>query len=246
MNTLNKTAERFIELNGWYQQPLGKLLCQSITEEMTTSLSRVFGYHALQLGIPVASEWLKQSPIQHQIIIDPNPKQPQGGLYADFEALPFANKSLDLVVAPHLFSLSENPALILQEISRVLMPDGYLAIVDFNPWSLWGLRQLGHRFSDRLPWSARYHSIWHMQRSVMSEGFAVKHIHQQFYRPPIESITLNDKFKVLETIAKLSWGFPGAAYICLAQKQTMTITRIRPIWSFRNFVLGKRFVQSAN
>lgn len=246
MDTITKTAERFIELNDWYQQPLGQLLSSAITDELASSLSRIFGYHALQLGLPNAKDWIKQSPIQHQIIIDPNHKHPQSGLCADFRELPFINKSLDLVLAPHLFSLNDEPTQVLQEISRVLLPDGYIALIDFNPWSLWGLRQLGHRFSDHLPWSARYHSIWNMQRSLMAEGFTVKHIHQQFYRPPIESMRLNDKFKVLETIGKISWGFPGAVYICLAQKQTMTVTRIRPIWSYRNFVIGKRFIHPTN
>ena len=66
-------------------------------------------------------------------------------LHCDFDALPFANQSLDLIVLPHTLEMTRDPHQALREVERVLMPEGRVVIVGFNPTSLWGLRQrLGH------------------------------------------------------------------------------------------------------
>jgi SAM-dependent methyltransferase len=66
-------------------------------------------------------------------------------LHCEFDALPFPNHSLDLVVLPHALELARDPHLTLREVERVLVPEGRVVITGFNPLSLWGLRQhAGH------------------------------------------------------------------------------------------------------
>ena len=55
--------------------------------------------------------------------------------------LPIATQSIDLVVLPHVLEFADEPHQILREVDRVLMPEGRLVIVGFNPWSLWGAAQ---------------------------------------------------------------------------------------------------------
>jgi ubiquinone/menaquinone biosynthesis C-methylase UbiE len=62
-------------------------------------------------------------------------------LNLDFDALPFDSASLDLVVLPHTLELASDPHQTLREVERVLVPEGRVVIVGFNPASLWGLRQ---------------------------------------------------------------------------------------------------------
>ena len=62
-------------------------------------------------------------------------------LGCDFDALPFDSQSLDLVVLPHALELARDPHLTLREVERVLMPEGRVVIIGFNPASLWGMRQ---------------------------------------------------------------------------------------------------------
>ena len=62
-------------------------------------------------------------------------------LHCDFDALPFDSASLDLVVLPHALELARDPHLALREVERVLVPEGRVVIVGFNPASLWGVRQ---------------------------------------------------------------------------------------------------------
>ena len=52
--------------------------------------------------------------------------------------LPFDASSLDLVVLPHALELARDPHLALREVERVLVPEGRVVIVGFNPASLWG------------------------------------------------------------------------------------------------------------
>ena len=68
----------------------------------------------------------------------------------DFDALPFDSNSLDLVVLPHALELARDPHLALREVERVLVPEGRVLIVGFNPASLWGLRQRLGRLRRRL------------------------------------------------------------------------------------------------
>ncbi|WP_421019334.1 class I SAM-dependent methyltransferase, partial [Klebsiella pneumoniae] len=46
----------------------------------------------------------------------------------DFDALPFPNHSMDLVVLPHALELAQDPHQTLREVERVLVPDGRVAI----------------------------------------------------------------------------------------------------------------------
>ena len=61
-------------------------------------------------------------------------------LYAKCHELPIATQSIDLVLLPHVLEFAEEPHAVLREVDRVMMPEGRLVIVGFNPWSLWGMR----------------------------------------------------------------------------------------------------------
>ncbi len=66
-------------------------------------------------------------------------------LHCEFDALPFPDNSLDLVVLPHALELARDPHRTLREVERVLVPEGRVVIAGFNPASLWSLRQRAGR-----------------------------------------------------------------------------------------------------
>src|ERR1019366_694210 len=70
-------------------------------------------------------------------------------LNCHFEALPFDAASLDLVVLPHALELARDPHRTLREVERVLVPEGRVLIIGFNPASLWGTRQRPRRVRRR-------------------------------------------------------------------------------------------------
>lgn len=63
-------------------------------------------------------------------------------LYAEPLALPFAPQSLDLLVLPHALEASPDPHAVLREAERVLVPEGRVVIIGFNPLSAWGVHVL--------------------------------------------------------------------------------------------------------
>jgi SAM-dependent methyltransferase len=78
------------------------------------------------------------------------PMDAGNALHCDFDALPFPNQSLDLVLLPHTLELARDPHDTLREVERVLVPEGRVVIVGFNPASLWGLRQQRAHLDRRL------------------------------------------------------------------------------------------------
>ena len=128
----------------------------------------IFGFHALQLGLPALDalqanrmphRWLASSSDNGNAdkldcVMDPphgNTAQTPGQrapaaltpvqLVCDFAALPFPANSLDLVVLPHTLEMDADPHATLREVERVLVPEGRVVICGVNPASLWGLRQ---------------------------------------------------------------------------------------------------------
>ena len=70
------------------------------------------------------------------------------GLRADPAAWPLASDSAAVVILLHVLEQVADPAPMLAEAERVLMPFGRLLVAGFNPWSLCGLRGLAERFGN--------------------------------------------------------------------------------------------------
>lgn len=156
-------------MHPWLALPAGRALLEWEQAEMDRLVADVFGFHALQLGLPEIDA-LRANRMQHRwLALDTAyqgwmppaasersgaaPAEDQadctaplpctGGVHlrCDFESLPFPSNSLDLVVLPHALELARDPHDTLREVERVLVPDGRVVIAGFNPASLWGLRQ---------------------------------------------------------------------------------------------------------
>jgi SAM-dependent methyltransferase len=162
-----------IELGHWLRTPPGRYLLAWEQDRLDHAVADAFGYHAVQLGLPEL-EGLRANRMPHRwvasdslVVPEPIELPPADGaistlspdlrvaLHCDFDALPFPNQSLDLVVMPHSLELARDPHLTLAEVERVLVPEGRVMIVGFNPASLWGLRQRMGRGGQRLGIGAR-------------------------------------------------------------------------------------------
>ena len=124
-------------LHDWFATPLGAYLLereQAYLDEVTPD---IFGYHAVQLGLPQI-DLLRESRIAHRLKVAP---EGPADLPARFEELPIATQSVDLAVLPHILEFTEHPHEILRELDRIMIPEGRIIIVGFNPWSLFGLRR---------------------------------------------------------------------------------------------------------
>ena len=158
-----------IELGQWLQSPPGRYLLAWEQAQLDSTVTDIFGFHALQLGL-VELEALRANRMPHRWVASESLRAPQplplppvddalstflpmapgASLHCDFDALPFPSQSLDLVVLPHALELARDPHDALREVERVLRPEGRVVIVGFNPASLWGLRQSAGHWRQRL------------------------------------------------------------------------------------------------
>lgn len=157
------------DLAAWWASPPGRYLLQWEQQRFDVAVANLFGYHALQLGLPeldalatnrMPHRWLAlpeplaaqpasdTAPLPAALTISAAPERPVAFI-THAAALPFAAQSLDLVLLPHTLELSADPHAVLREVERVLVPEGRVVIAGLNPASLWGLRQCAGQWAER-------------------------------------------------------------------------------------------------
>ncbi len=227
-----------IGLTQWLQTPAGRYLLAWEQARLDEAVADIFGFHALQLGLPEIDA-LRGNRMPHRwIALDAEatiPASSQGLahtaalLRCDFDALPLDSQSLDLVVLPHTLELARDAHLALREVERVLRPEGRAVILGFNPHSLWGLRQgLGHLRRRVAPRSAsplyvpsKSDFIGHrrLRDWLRLLSFEIDGESLGCYRPPFESEQWLSRFGWLESAGERWWPVFGAVYCVAAVKR---------------------------
>jgi len=142
-------------LYGWYQTSLvGRRLRQQIIDELDVQLERLFGYHTLFLGVPPGMSIEDLAHSQTKLVANLDGELIDGAqtVVCTDEGLPFGTESIDTVVVFHALEVSSDPHQTLREIHRILVPNGNLFIIGFNPSSLFGLGWLCSRFIAPAKW----------------------------------------------------------------------------------------------
>lgn len=225
-------------LRGWYTSPLGRLLEQAERRELDDLLPGLFGYHALQVGAACTTPLLDASPIRHRVVIDQDPAAPSCGLAANPAALPVASDSVDAVVLHHVLEFAPDPHQALREVERILIPEGTVVIVGFNPFSSWGLRGWWRRRRGDAPWCGRFLSAPRVRDWLALLGFDTLESRSRLFRPPLQSPGLMRRLAFLE-----HWGYRwcqplGGIYVLVARKRVVTLTPIRPRWAKARRLVG--------
>jgi SAM-dependent methyltransferase len=226
-------GNRTTQLNNWFQTALGKRLLSEEAGILQQILPHLFGYHLLQIGNLGHGTLLESSRIMHRCILSRSHAnmicQPYSSVYALADTLPFAHDSLDVVVLPHVLEFEEHPHEILREVERVLIAEGHVVILAFNPVSLWGIWRWFTR-RDEAPWCGHFLPLLRLKDWLALLGFDLKKVDSFFFALPFQ----NDRFKnytqFLETIGTRRLDNFGAVYVVVAKKRVTTITPIKPKW----------------
>ena len=220
-----------IELADWLQTPAGRYLLAWERARIGAALVDIFGFHALQLGLPEMSA-LEANRMPHRwLALDSlsTPRRDEEGgiktsLFCEFDELPFESASLDLVVMPHALELARDPHQTLREVERVLRPEGRLVITGLNPASLWGLRQnLGRmRPGERklfLPRAGGFIGYWRLRDWLRLLGCEVESAQFGCYAPPLRSEEWLARWQWVEGVGARWWPVLGAVYFISAVKR---------------------------
>jgi SAM-dependent methyltransferase len=137
----------------------------------------------------------------------------------------------------HSLDYSPDPHQALREVERVLIPEGRLIIMGFNPWSLFGLMRLFSVGSGKPPWSGFLFPTRRINDWLSLLGFDLVSVEYLFYRPPIQNQTFMQRLLFLEQLGRKAWPRGGSVYIIEAVKRSATLTPIKPKWRIGEKVL---------
>ena len=212
-------------LQEWFETPLGQYLLEKERAYLDDVTPDIFGFHAVQMGLP-GIDLLRENRITHRLRVA---TLGSPDLYATGHELPFATQSIDLMLLPHVREFAEEPHEVLREVDRVMMPEGRLVIVGFNPWSLWGLRSaVGSR--NEYPWNGRFVSLPRVKDWLALLGFDVNAGRLIAYAPPFDNERLRRRFGFMEPAGDRWWAVGGAVYMLQAIKRVRGMRLITPAW----------------
>lgn len=232
-NQCDELTDTWPLLQTWYRTELGKELAAQEAATLAETLPNLFGYHLLQLGRLSDENWLQSSRISHCAVMDFQPPlvhEDQRRLFGIPEQLPISSDSMDVLVLPHVLEFSHHPHAILREAERVLIAEGHLVMLVFNPRSIWLVWRWLFGWRRKIPWCARFLSTTRIRDWMELLGFEVVSIQGYFYRPPLQSKSVMQRLGVLERLGRRAWPIIGAGNLIVARKRVVTMTPIRPRW----------------
>ncbi len=239
-------------MGAWLQTAPGRYLLAWEQDRLDHAVTDAFGFHALQLGLPeldglranrMPHRWVATDslhvpeelplsllpPPDPELVAPTQPAHQPIALHCEFDALPFPNASVDLVVLPHALELARDPHQTLREVERVLVPEGRIIIAGFNPASLWGLRQragrmrqgLGFGRGSRLylPRAGDFIGYWRLRDWLRLLGFEVEGGRFGCWRPPFRSQKWLDRFAWIDAVGDRWWPVLGSVYFLVAVKR---------------------------
>ena len=210
---------RQCRLSDWLASPLGTLTTATESQLAERALERAFGDVTVQVGCWGAPDlFIKHSRTRVSLLAAPYPSEGVD-LVCKPQALPLASDSVDSLILPHTLELAERPRETLREVQRVLVGDGRVVLLCFDPHSLWGL---GTRLG-RIPTRPRTQlSIRRLFDWLALLGMEPVHWQRYLYVPPVNHAAVAARADTLAALGRRLWPFASGAYLVVANKRVYT------------------------
>lgn len=223
-------------LPAWLKTALGRSLIEAEYECLRSLLPGLFGPVAIQVGEPDFYSFvaLSDAPFSYHASMDVDPAGDGGSRHICCipEQLPFEAKSVSLVILPHVLEFTDYPHQILREVDRVLVPEGHVVVLGFNPVSVWGILGLVRR--SRMPWNGRFSSLTRIKDWLQLLNFELTAGRMVYHKPPIQSEQLRKRLDFMEKMGDRWWPLGAAVYAVVARKHEIGMTPLRPGWKKRS------------
>lgn len=241
------------ELSTWFTSPLGRAILSAQKKILARELHNLFGYHLMQLSVVPEARLFSASRISHCFSLAPkegsSSKKISG--VSEYESLPLPDECIDVCVLHHALDFSEHPQQVLKEAARVTIPNGYIVLLGFNPWSLRGFTKLPMQFFSRK-------AIWHHHNLRLGRikdwlsflDFSSGQASYTYFNFPV-----NSKKYLRNTHYSNNWHWTqslpfGASYCLVARKDKLAMTPLRPAWETRSVIVpaavSKRAVNASS
>jgi len=162
------------ELFDWFDSHVGVQLEKAEQIVLDEILSDLFGYYLVALAHPLQAEKFAASRVSRQMLMnicaqDYRPPLNPFGLQGEAHRLPLQTDSVDVLVLPHILEYSRHPHEVLRETERVLIAEGHVVILGFNPFSIWMLWKLVLGWRKTAPWCGAFRST----KPIFGGGYAI-------------------------------------------------------------------------
>jgi SAM-dependent methyltransferase len=230
----------------WLSASPGRELVTRESRCVEDLIADLFGYYLLQVG------WTREfrdivaaSRIRHHLALEASfPGMGAGGtLIGEDRAFPVATDSIDAVFLPHTLDFTADPHQVLRETERVLIPEGRVIVLGFNPWSSWGLWRMFRRHRGHVPWCGKFLSPWRVVDWLTLLGFDVEVQRPLVFLPPLRRTAMLRRLELLEPLGERWLGLLSGAYAIRAVKRVSVLTPLDPPWRRRSRVLPGQAVE---
>lgn len=212
------------ELRAWYAGEAQRTVATAAMGLAEDVLPNLFGYHLLQIGTPFEQEraLCELSRISHRVVLETEPAlATEGNIVVRPDALPVLANSVDVVVLPHTLEFCANPRGILREVERVLVGEGRVLVLGFNPWSLMGLGHLALAWRGEAPWAGHFLSAGRICDWLSVLGFVVERVSHGAFLPPLRAPRWRSRLRPVEQLGVHFLPKLGNLYGILACKRVL-------------------------
>ena len=224
-------------LADWFCSPLGRALLTREQAVVRTTFEHVFGAYLLQIGgWGPTQTFLQYARTQRRALVAE--QDGDGDFISHATQLAVAAHSVDALFLPHTLEFEPEPHAVRREAARVLVGEGHLIMLGFNPLGPWGLRHglARHGFPPGLDhlWSEARVSDW-----LRVLGFEVESVRRYLGLWPSQRLVGTAAGAMIERAgaslgryalpAREQPGYPmplAGAYVLTARKRVYALTRI--------------------
>ena len=227
----------------WYRTPLGRRVADAESACLEQLLEDSFGYYLLQIGLPERFRGaMSGCRIRHRVVLSTTAvtaARPEARIQGAPSRLPIASDSVDALLLPHTLDFAADAQQVLREAERVLIPEGRVLILGFNPISAWGLWRAIPRRRQRVPWCGEILTPFRVCDWLTLIGFQIERRQTLMHRLPLRGRYLT-RLDWLDQLGARWWPALGGIYAIRAVKRVSTVTPVRPRWTRRPTILPGR------
>lgn len=210
-------------LADWLADPLGVALIDQERRVVEEGLERVFGLQCLQVGAWGPPEaFLAVARTQRKALLAAGAGAGVG-VRSRAASLPVRADSVDAVILPHTLEFEPDPHEVLREAERVLVGEGHLLVLGFEPLGTWSLR---HELTPGgfPPGLDRVLSVRRLSDWLKLLGFEVVETRRYLYSPPFRRCQRGRVQTCLEQAGRNFWPRLSGAYLLKARKRVYAVT----------------------
>lgn len=211
-------AEKYHLLNSWFDTNQGVRVARAFNAELDKVACHIFGKYLLQLGSSGANDLLINLQFRNKIIATPFLPTEKVHTYALLDNLPFADASIDCIVAPFGMELFPHNKEIIAELDRVLKSQGFMIFFGINPLSFWGLAVFLQKIKILTQFSLKLRSVLNLKKLFLNLGYTQSYLNTFYYIPPVNKLKFIQHLEFLNEMGKMVWPYPAGFYCFIVQK----------------------------